>query len=74
MKMIYPTLLWKVRSPDKINKSVCTLRIVWFIYSKGRTSSLILQSLCYRIGSIQLTLLHAHVGSMENPTDAASRR
>lgn len=80
MKMILLTLLWKARSPSKINKKwlhVEDSMVCLYILSKGRTSSRVLQPLCNRIGSVQLalgvTLLHAHVGSLENPTDAASR-
>ena len=47
-----------------------------FIFSKGRTSSHLLQNTCNKIGAVQLAmdslLLHAHVGSAESPTDAAS--
>jgi len=80
MKMILLTLLWKARNPSKVNKKwlhVADSMVCLYILSKGRTSSRVLQPLCNRIGSIQLalgvTLLHAHVGSLENPTDAASR-
>lgn len=80
MKMILNTLLWKSRSPGKINKRWLHLEdsmVCLYILSKGRTSSLVLQPICNRIGALQLamgsTLLHAHVGSSDNPTDAASR-
>ena len=78
--MIFHTLLWKARSPHKINKKwlhVEDSMVCLYILSKGRTSCQILQPLCNRIGSIQLalgmTLMHAHMGSFENPTDATSR-
>lgn len=81
--MILLTLLWKARNPSKdskVNKKwlhVADSIVCLYILSKGHTSSRVLQPLCNRIGSIQLalgvTLLHAHVGSLENPTDAASR-
>ena len=81
MRMILHAILWKARIPSKINKKwlhVGDSMVCLYILSKGRTSSRVLQPLCNRIGSVQLalgvTLLHAHVGSMENPTDAASRR
>ena len=81
MKMILLTLLWKARSPSKVNKRWLHLEdslVSLYILSKGRTSSLVLQPLARQIGAIQLAmgsmLIHGHVGSAENPTDAASRR
>lgn len=80
MKMILNTLLWKCRDASKVNRRWLHLEdsmVCLYILSKGRTSSHLLQPLCRKIGAIQLamgsTCLHAHVGSAENPTDAASR-
>ena len=80
MKMILHTLLWKSRSISKINCRWLHLEdsmVCLYILSKGRTSSHLLQPLCNQIGAVQLAmgsvLLHSHVSSSENPTDAASR-
>ena len=80
MKMILLTLLWKARSCSGIGKRWLHLEdsmVCLYILSKGRTSSRLLQPLCNKIGALQLFLgvmvLHAHVPSLENPTDAASR-
>ena len=80
MKMILLTLLWKARSPKAVGKRWLHLEdsmVCLYILTKGRTSSHMLQPLCSQIGAVQLalsgTLLHAHVSSSENPTDAASR-
>ena len=80
MKMILNTLLWKARDPSKVNCRWLHLEdsmVCLYVLSKGRTSSRLLQPICNRIGAVQLglgvSLLHAHVGSSENPTDAASR-
>ena len=81
MKMILLTLLWKGRNPDNCNKRWFHLEdsmVCLYILSKGRTSSHLLQPLVNKIGAVQLflgcTVLHGHVGSLENPTDAASRK
>ena len=81
MKMILLTLLWKARSPSAINKRWLHLEdsmVCLYILSKGRTSSRLLQPLCNKIGAVQLflgvTVLHGHVPSLENPTDAGSRQ
>ena len=81
MKMILLTLLWKARSPSSINKRWLHLedsRVCLYILSKGRTSSRLLQPLCNKIGALQtflgVTVLHGHVASLENPTDAGSRQ
>ena len=80
MKMILNTLLWKARDPDCVDSRwlhVEDSMVCLYILSKGRTSSRMLQPLCNRIGALQLglgsTVLHAHVGSAENPTDRGSR-
>ena len=80
MKMILQTILWKSRRASAVNKRWLHLEdsmVCLFILSKGRTSSHLLQNTCNKIGAVQLAmgsqLLHAHVGSAENPTDAASR-
>lgn len=80
MKMILNTLLWKCRDPSKTNRRwlhVEDSMVCLYVLTKGRTSSHLLQPLVKRIGVVQLAmgsvLLHAHVGSAENPTDAASR-
>ena len=80
MKMILFTLLWKCRSPQSIGKR-CLHRednmVCLLVLSKGRTSFQPLQPLCNKIDAVQLAmgsyLLHALVGSDEDPTDAASR-
>lgn len=81
MKMILQTLLWKARNPLNINKRWLHLEdsmVCLYILTKGRTSSKLLQPLANKIGALQLGLgvcvLHAHVPSAENPTDAASRK
>ena len=80
MKMILNTLLWKARFPSKINKRWLHLEdsmVCLFFSTKGRTSSVMLQPICNKIGALQLAmgsiLLHEHVTSCENPIDAASR-
>ena len=80
MKMILLTLLWKGRNPRNCNKIWLHLEdsmVCLYILSKGRTSSHLLQPLANKIGALQLflgcTVLHGHVPSLENPTDAASR-
>ena len=80
MKMILLTLLWRARSVSSVRKRWLHLEdsmVCLYILTKGRTSSRLLQPLCNQIGAVQLalsaTLLHAHVGSMDNPTDAGSR-
>ena len=80
MKMILNTLLWKCRDPSKVNRKwlhVEDSMVCLYALTKGRTSSHLLQPLAKKIGAIQFAmgsvLLHAHVGSAENPTDAASR-
>ena len=81
MKMILLTILWKARDPNNCNKRWLHLEdsmVCLYILSKGRTSSRLLQPLTNKIGAAQLflgvTLLHGHVGSLENPTGAASRK
>ena len=81
MKMILLSLLWKTRVPSAVGKRWLHLEdsmVCLYILSKGRTSSHLLQPICRQIGAVQIamssTLLHAHVGSAENPTDAASRQ
>ena len=81
MKMILHTLLWKCRDPQVVNRRWLHLEdsmVCLLILTKGRTSSNLLQPLCNKIGAIQLAmgayLLHAHVGSDENPSDEASRK
>lgn len=80
--MILLTLLWKgkARSPGNINNRWLHLEdsmACRYILTKGRTSSRLLQPLCSKIGALQMylgvTVLHGHVGSLENPTDAGSR-
>lgn len=80
MKMILMAILWKCRSPSAVNKRWLHLEdsmVCLYILSKGRTSSHLLQPLVQQLGAVQIamgsTLLHAHVTSSENPTDAASR-
>ena len=80
MKMILNTILWKVRNPLAVNRRwlhVEDSMVSLYILAKGRTSSKLLQPLANRVGAVQLalgsTLLHAHIGSAENPTDAGSR-
>ena len=80
MKMILNSLLWKARDPSTVNSRWLHLEdsmVCLYILSKGRTSSRLLQPLCNKIGALQLGLgvsvLHAHVGSAENPTDRGSR-
>lgn len=81
MRMILHSLLWKVRKVSCLNKRWLHLEdsmVCLLILTKGRTSSRMLQPLSRQIGAIQLAtgsqLLHGHVGSAENPTDAASRK
>ena len=81
MRMILHSLLWKVRKVSSLNKRWLHLEdsmVCLLILTKGRTSSRMLQPLSRQIGAIQLAtgsqLLHGHVGSSENPTDAASRK
>ena len=81
MKMILLTLLWKARNPLNHNKRWLHLEdsmVCLYILSKGRTSSHLLQPLANKVGALQMaigcTVLHGHVGSLENPTDAASRQ
>ena len=81
MKMILLTILWKCRDVSKLNKRWLHLEdslVCLYILSKGRTSSRLLQPICNKIGAVQLAmgavLQHAHVTSLENPTDAASRQ
>ena len=78
--MILHALLWKVRSSRSLNKRWLHLEdsmVCLLILSKGRTSSHLLQPVARQIGALQLAagaqLLRGHVGSAENPTDAASR-
>ena len=78
--MIFLTLLWKARSPSSLNKRWLHLEdsmVCLYILSKGRASSRLLQPLCNKIGALQIglgvTVLHGHVPSLENPTDAGSR-
>ena len=80
MRMILNTLLWKSRNPKKVGRRWLHLEdsmVCLYILSKGRTSSHLLQPLAKKIGAIQMglgcTVLHGHVASEENPTDAASR-
>lgn len=80
MKMILNTLLWKARNPSAVNSRWLHLEdsvVCLYILCKGRTSSKLLQPICNKIGALQLglgvTVLHGHVSSSENPTDAASR-
>ena len=80
MKMILLTLLWKSRDPSKLGKRWVHLEdsmVCLYILSKGRTSSHLLQPLCRKVGALQLglgvTVMHGHVTSLENPTDAGSR-
>ena len=80
MKMVLLTLLWKCRAPSAVKRRWLHLEdsmVSLLILCKGRTSSKLLQPLTNKIGAIQLAmgsfLLHGHVGSDENPTDAASR-
>ena len=80
MKMILFSLLWRCRDVRAVRKRWLHLEdsmVSLLILSKGRTSSHLLQPLTNKIGAVQLAmgsyLLHAHVGSDENPTDAASR-
>lgn len=81
MRMILFTVLWKRRNPEAVNKRWLHLEdsmVSLLILCKGRTSSRLLQPLCQQLGVVQIAmgsmLLRAHVGSLENPTDAASRR
>ena len=78
--MILHSLLWRCRDPKSVNKRWVHLEdsmVCLLILTKGRTSSRLLQPLTSKIGALQLAmgavLLHAHVGSDENPTDAGSR-
>ena len=80
MKMILLSLLWRCRSPLQVNKRWFHLEdsmVCLYILTKGRTSSHLLQPLCRQTAAVQLAmssvLLHGHVTSAENPTDAASR-
>ncbi|CAL1164317.1 unnamed protein product [Cladocopium goreaui] len=80
MKMILHSLLWRCRDPKSVNKRWVHLEdsmVCLLILTKGTTSSRLLQPLTSKIGALQLAmgavLLHAHVGSDENPTDAGSR-
>ena len=80
MKMILNSLLWKGRDPLKVGLRWLHLEdsmVCLYILSKGRTSSRLLQPLCNKVDALQLGLgcsvLHGHVASDENPTDAASR-
>ena len=81
MKMILLSMLWRCRDPLQVNSRWLHLEdsmVCLLILSKGRTSSQLLQPLCNQIGAVQLAmgsvLLNSHVGSAENPTDAASRK
>ena len=80
MKMILHAILWKLRKTSAIGKRWLHLEdsmVCLLILSKGRTSSHLLQPVCRQIGAVQLAagsvLMHGHVSSVENPTDAASR-
>ena len=80
MRMILHALHWKTRRVSSVNKRWLHLEdsmVCLFILTKGRTSSHMLQPIVRQIGAIQLAmgsqLLHGHVASAENPTDAASR-
>lgn len=80
MRMILHAILWKTRKVSAVNKRWLHLEdsmVCLLILTKGRTSSRMLQPVVRQIGAIQLAmgaqLLHGHVGSSENPTDAASR-
>lgn len=79
--MILNTILWKVRNPKAVNKRwlhVEDSMVSLYILSKGRTSSKLLQPLANKVSAVQLALgsilLHAYIGSSENPTDAGSRQ
>ena len=78
--MVLNTLLWKARKATEVNRRWLHIEdsmVCLYILSKGRTSSRLLQPLCNKIGALQLSLgvsvMHAHVSSFENPTDAGSR-
>ena len=80
MRMIAQTIKWRSRFSSSIgcrwlhlaDSMVCN-----YILSKGRTSSRLLQPLTREIAAQLLALnstqLQAHVDSLENPTDEASR-
>ena len=80
MKMILQAIKWRSRSEGSMNRRWIHLSdsmVSNLILSKGRTSSVLLQPLTQEIAAYLLALnsiqLQAHVDSIENPTDGASR-
>ena len=80
MKIVLQAIKWRARSSDGVNSRWIHLAdsmVSNFILSKGRTSSMLLQPLTQQIAAYLLALNstqpHAHVDSIENPTDGASR-
>ena len=81
MRMILQAIRWRARYEHSINKRWLHLSdsmVCNYIFSKGRTSSLVLQNLTQSYGAYLLALNSAqfqgHVDSIENPTDGASRQ
>ena len=80
MRMIFQSVVWKCRQLKAVSRRWLHLTdsmVSLLILSKGRTSSRMLQPLANKVGAFQLAmgsyLSLAHVGSIDNPTDAASR-
>ena len=81
MKMVLQAICWRARNANSLNSRWIHLAdsmVSNFILSKGRTSSLLLQPLTQQVAAFLLALnstqLNAHVDSIENPTDEASRQ
>ena len=81
MKMILQSIKWRARSTDAFGTRWLHLAdsmVSNYILSKGRTSSSMLQPITREIAAHLLALnahqLQGHVDSIENPTDAASRK
>ena len=81
MRMILQSIQWRARSEGSIGKRWVHLAdsmVCNYILSKGRTSSRLLQPIVREINAYLLALnstqYNAHVDSVENPTDEASRK
>ena len=81
MRMVLQAIKWRARSKNAIGSRWLHLAdsmVCNYVLSKGRTSSVMLQPLTREIAAHVLALnglqLNGHVDSIENPTDAASRR
>lgn len=79
-RAIMLTLFWKARKGTAVNKRIFHLTdsyVCQSIYSKGRTSSKMMQPIIRKSNALLLSsflyLYLTHVDSMDNPTDEASR-